>query len=95
MLEMLLTQMPAREAALQLDGITVALSPHLKTSDLRSLIRRLERRADSTPTETPDPMEKIAHDPEAARAWFVAHGIVTAGDHHDGQGILDTDVPAS
>jgi hypothetical protein len=66
----------------QLLAALAARTPHLKAKDQKDYLRQLQRTAYPDRQRAPQPMPKIAHDPDAARAWFEAQGVRTAGGSH-------------
>jgi len=53
----------------------IAKIPRLEASAIRDLERTLERAA-RLPAERPAPAEAVEHDPQKAREWLEAHGVV-------------------
>ena len=75
-LAILTEHLPALEASEMRAAMTAASAPHMKDGNRRTLYRQLDSLARPLePREEPQPIEKIAHDPEAAAAWFADMGV--------------------
>jgi len=76
-LDILMSEAARVEARALRYAIQATTAPHLKASDRRALLRRLDSAATVKAPE-PEPMAvRGDHDPAAAAAWFAARGVRT------------------
>ena len=76
-LDILLSELPRVEARQLRRDIQATTAPHLKPSDRRALLHRLDRAAQvRVAAPTTSDTERV-HDPVAAAAWFAERGVRT------------------
>lgn len=85
--ELLAHHLPALEAEEMQARIIEVMMPLAEPGERRRLLARLERRARLPRAEVQAPVE--VHDPEAAREWFEARGIVVV-HRRKGDGDMDS-----
>ena len=76
-LDILMSEAGRVEARALRHAIQAASAPHLKASDRRSLLRRLDKAASVPQPDAPPLAQAGTHDPAAAAAWFAARGVRT------------------
>jgi len=72
-------QLPRLRAEEALELASVVMLPHLKESDRRRFLRRLDRAAQRRPAKAP--IEVLENDPEKAAAWFARQGARVVVKH--------------
>lgn len=77
---LLIEQLPALQAAEQIDRVQAAMAPRLEPYAYRHMMRQLQIAV--LPAPKPKPVEFIEHDPRKAAEWFRSRGfrVVTSED---------------